>query len=214
MWIFTPAQPTSVAGALDGAKEKTPPEQFRAFEGAGAISKWKVEIRPEDNRHLDRDSITDVVFELTYTARRGGERAAQAARDLRGDYDSAKINRLMSIKDEYPAEWQKLRQIFEGDPGGADPPTISLNNLRDRMPYLWAASVAHDKFDLGVFVVGGDCDVSIADEAINLTDFADETRRGTRSSCPEFDDSWLLSVEGAQFPRSILFAIAPKPDNG
>jgi hypothetical protein len=46
-------------------------ERYLPFEGAGVISQWHLELRPEANR-FDLATLTDVIFHLRYTARDGG----------------------------------------------------------------------------------------------------------------------------------------------
>ena len=48
-------------------------ERYLPFEGAGAISRWRIELPIETNR-FDRNTISDVIIHLRYTAREGGER--------------------------------------------------------------------------------------------------------------------------------------------
>lgn len=53
-------------------------ERYLPFEGAGAISSWKLEL-PAEFRQFDYDSIADVILHISYTAREGGERLKKAA---------------------------------------------------------------------------------------------------------------------------------------
>jgi hypothetical protein len=46
-------------------------ERFLPFEGAGAISRWRLEL-PTAYRHFDYDTISDVILHMSYTARDGG----------------------------------------------------------------------------------------------------------------------------------------------
>lgn len=55
-------------------------EQYLPFEGAGAISRWRIEL-PPDREAFDLDSISDVVLQLRYTARDGGATLRAAALD-------------------------------------------------------------------------------------------------------------------------------------
>jgi hypothetical protein len=54
-------------------------ERYLPFEGAGAISLWKVEL-PRDTNRFDIAKLADVVFHVSYTARDGGEPLRAAAR--------------------------------------------------------------------------------------------------------------------------------------
>jgi hypothetical protein len=47
-------------------------ERFLPFEGAGAISKWHLEL-PNQFRPFDYMTISDVILHVRYTARQGGD---------------------------------------------------------------------------------------------------------------------------------------------
>jgi hypothetical protein len=54
-------------------------ERYLPFEGAGAISTWRIEM-PKDCNAFDFETISDLVLNLNYTARDGGKRLQDAAR--------------------------------------------------------------------------------------------------------------------------------------
>jgi len=53
-------------------------ERYLPFEGAGAISQWRIEM-PKEFRPFDYDTISDVILHLRYTAREGGKALRDAA---------------------------------------------------------------------------------------------------------------------------------------
>jgi hypothetical protein len=53
------------------------PETPPVFAGNGAISTFRIELKPEQN-HFDRHTITDVILHLTINSRYGGESACEA----------------------------------------------------------------------------------------------------------------------------------------
>ena len=53
-------------------------ERYLPFEYMGAVSRWRIELPPENN-YFDLDTLTDVVLHLNYTAREGGEALREAA---------------------------------------------------------------------------------------------------------------------------------------
>src|SRR6185312_360687 len=53
-------------------------ERYLPFEGAGAISRWQLDL-PTAAPQFDYDTITDVVMTLSYTAREGGDVLKTAA---------------------------------------------------------------------------------------------------------------------------------------
>jgi Tc toxin complex TcA C-terminal TcB-binding domain len=57
-------------------------EGYLPFEGAGAISRWRIDLPMETNA-FDFATISDIVLELGYTAREGGQLLREAARTSR-----------------------------------------------------------------------------------------------------------------------------------
>lgn len=51
-------------------------ERYLPFEGTGAVSTWRLSM-PKTTNHFDFRSITDVLFQLSYTAVDGGEKLRQ-----------------------------------------------------------------------------------------------------------------------------------------
>ena len=75
----------------------------------GAISRWRVELPPENN-YFDPDTLTDLVLHLNYTAREGGEmlrHAAMAAarHKLPGDGWS-----FFDMRHDFPDAWELFRR--------------------------------------------------------------------------------------------------------
>jgi hypothetical protein len=99
-------------------------ERYLPFEGAGAISRWRIELPLETNR-FDRNTISDVIVHLRYTAREGGEalRAAALPAESGG-------SRLFSLRHEFPTEWHRFQH--------AEPDSEQLLLLRrmdERFPF-------------------------------------------------------------------------------
>jgi peptidoglycan hydrolase-like protein with peptidoglycan-binding domain len=117
-------------------------DRYLPFEGAGAASRWRVELDPDCNR-FDLETVSDVVLQLRYTARDGGEQLAQKAKDrwkqAVADAESAPLSRLFSLKQEFPGEWHRLRTVAE--PNGDHVRAIALT--RDRFPTLFARRELH-----------------------------------------------------------------------
>jgi hypothetical protein len=55
-------------------------ERYLPFEGAGALSRWRLEL-PTEYRQFDYNTISDVVLDLSYTARDGGGLLKLGAQD-------------------------------------------------------------------------------------------------------------------------------------
>jgi hypothetical protein len=85
-------------------------ERYLPFEGAGANSRWRLEL-PQDFRQLDYDTISDVVLHLRYTAREGGTTLKDAAiANLRTSFapEGVKLERLFSLRHEFPNQWHRF----------------------------------------------------------------------------------------------------------
>ncbi len=93
-------------------------ERYLPFEGAGAISTWRIELRQADNP-IDLTRLGDVVLTLSYTARGGGaalEAAARADREkgvARGGM-KPDVRQLISLKRDLPEAWKRLEEAPAG----------------------------------------------------------------------------------------------------
>lgn len=104
-------------------------ERYLPFEGAGIISRWRVEIDPAANQ-FDPESLTDVVLHFRYTAVDGGldlraHAHAAARRKLPGPGTSAL--RYLDMQHDLPAQWVSLRE------GKLE--KFSLDVVRDMFPW-------------------------------------------------------------------------------
>jgi hypothetical protein len=112
-------------------------ERYIPFEGAGAISKWRIEL-PEKFRQFDYDSITDVILHLRYTAVEGGDKLKKPATDSVQEYIKSveQLSRqeglfaAFDLKHDFVNEWYKATQ----PPSGATKRLLTLNNLNERLP--------------------------------------------------------------------------------
>jgi len=118
-------------------------ERYLPFEFAGAVSRWRLEL-PPDNNAFDLATLTDVVVTLNFTAREGGNvlrRAASLATRARLPGDGY---RLFDVQHEFADVWAMLKQSirFRGDAGvdgarkGAGPPVLPLHFHRNMFPFL------------------------------------------------------------------------------
>lgn len=82
-------------------------ERYLPFEGAGAISEWKI-VMPKENNYFDFSSMSDFIINIQYTARDGGAEFANKAYAELEDALPQNSMRLFSLKQEYPNEWHKF----------------------------------------------------------------------------------------------------------
>lgn len=106
-------------------------ERYAPFEGAGAISRWKLEL-PANFRMFDYRIMTDVVVQLRYTAVYGGDTLKSIANDYVDSYlKEVKSHKggmwaLFDAKYDFTNEWKEFRSSH----------SLSMPNLDDRLPYF------------------------------------------------------------------------------
>jgi hypothetical protein len=109
-------------------------ERYVPFEGAGTISRWRIEL-PKENNAFDFNTLSDVVLHLKYTAREGGEslkKAARSALELTlSDTAEPPLVRIFSAKHEFPGEWHQFLHPHETD----NKQTLDLALLQERFPF-------------------------------------------------------------------------------
>ncbi len=181
-------------------------ERYIPFEGAGAISKWRLEL-PDQFRQFDYDTITDVIMQLRYTAVEGGDKLKKPAGDSVQEYMKS-VEQLsqqeglfaaFDLKHDFSSEWYKATQ----PPAGATERVLSLNNLNERLP-IFTKGRQPDKIqatDVYVFT-----SANLSSAALTLTQatddfmFTDGPAVGTMKSSVIKDmsspiDSWQLKIQ-------------------
>ena len=93
-------------------------DRYLPFEGAGAISSWKIELPRESNWSVVR-ALKDVVLTVKYMAQEGGgalkEAAKKAAKKATDGMSSERgLVQLLSVKDEFTTQWDKCQSNDEG----------------------------------------------------------------------------------------------------
>ncbi len=108
-------------------------ERYLPFEGAGAVSSWRLEL-PQEIRQFDYNTIADVILHVKYTAREGGstlrglaettlkERLAEIKQRLNQEGLHVAIN----LKHDCPNEWHLLKKNG----------TVDLKIDKFRLPYM------------------------------------------------------------------------------
>jgi hypothetical protein len=120
-------------------------ERYLPFEGAGVISRWRLEI-PKETNAFDLDTITDVILNLRYTAREGGEllrrEALQAAMlppsidqeptvGAMGQPEQVNLRRLFSARHEFPDAWARFLHPAPAEPSQQ----LSFQLSLERFPF-------------------------------------------------------------------------------
>jgi hypothetical protein len=112
-------------------------ERYLPFEGAGAISSWRLEI-PNEVQMFDPETISDIILHIRYTCREAANLASGAITYLKesilGDPEGGLIQ-LFNINQEFPNEWYSFTS-------GADKLAIMIN--KDNFSYWASKSVFGD----------------------------------------------------------------------
>jgi hypothetical protein len=143
-------------------------ERYLPFEGFGVVSQWQLSMPPDCNA-FDFETITDVILNLKYTARSGGDSLRAAAKSAAvlpalpvqplsqsGTSSPAQTNlqRCFSLKHEYPTEWYKFMQPPAAN-GGTSVASMQIILSNDRFPFQYRGkTIKITHADL--FVVFGD----------------------------------------------------------
>ncbi|MEG3918511.1 neuraminidase-like domain-containing protein [Microcoleus sp. T3_A4] len=112
-------------------------ERYIPFEGAGVISKWRLEL-PKEFRQFDYNTISDAIVHIRYTALDGGDKLKKPANDSVMAYIKSveELSRdeglfaAFDLKHDFPNEWYKAMNL----PAGSTERVLMLNNLNDRLP--------------------------------------------------------------------------------
>jgi len=122
-------------GQNDSGRPTPASEGYRSsFEGAGAISQWRVEI-PTEFKMFDPNTISDLILHFQLTALDGGDRlkaAANAAltQSLANAIDNGPLLRLFSLRQDFSTEWSKFVNSRSGDA------SMKMDLTKDLFPYF------------------------------------------------------------------------------
>jgi peptidoglycan hydrolase-like protein with peptidoglycan-binding domain len=98
-------------------------ERYLPFEGAGAVSQWRLDL-PAGRNQFDLSSLRDVVLHLRYTARAGGPALVAAARANLDAVLPAAGTLLLALHQDFAAEWVRF---LRPEAGGVQALRIALD---------------------------------------------------------------------------------------
>src|SRR5262249_51712898 len=107
-------------------------ERYLPFEFLGAISRWRIEL-PSENNFFDMDTLSDVILNLNYTAREGGEMLRRVANEVAQCHVRHGWS-LFDVRHEFPDAWQRFRNARRHQKKGERELTLELS--RRLFPYL------------------------------------------------------------------------------
>src|SRR5215208_1608163 len=86
-------------------------ERYLPFEGAGAISQWRIEL-DKDLAQFDHDTISDVIIHLRYTAREGGEQLKNSSKkniqSILKQVKKSPFVQIFSASHGFPNQWYQF----------------------------------------------------------------------------------------------------------
>jgi hypothetical protein len=117
-------------------------DRYLPFEGAGAISTWRLTM-PTSTNAFDFKSVTDVILKVQYTARDGGDTLRSLAVGANPKPPATSLVRMFDARRDFPNDWYAF-----GHPADASATTFTLQLSvdSDRFPYLYRhriGSAAH-----------------------------------------------------------------------
>ncbi|KAF2809580.1 uncharacterized protein BDZ99DRAFT_520924 [Mytilinidion resinicola] len=152
-------------------------ERYLPFEGAGAISSWKLELPSTALQAFDYGSITDVLVNLRYTSLNGGDSfkaaavgsVATFAKSVQGLADTQGLFAVFDLQVDFSSAW--ARAVAGPAPSSplstaASPSArvFNLDRLADRLPF-YARSMSANPTAQDVAVI---TKTSVAADAFSL----------------------------------------------
>ena len=105
-------------------------ERYLPFEGAGAISSWKISL-PAGSNMFDLKSVSDVILHINYTAKDGGAVLAGAASISLSQIQPPYAAIIFSMKNDFPTEWNDFIENYSGGTG-----TLNFEIKDEHKPYF------------------------------------------------------------------------------
>jgi hypothetical protein len=106
-------------------------ERYLPFEFYGAVGRFRIEM-PQENNFFDFDALSDVILNVNYTAREGGDllrRAANEAAQCHARHGWS----LFDVRHEFPDAWQLFRASPRNREGER---SMALRFTRRMFPFI------------------------------------------------------------------------------
>lgn len=121
-------------------------ERYMPFEGAGVISKWKLEL-PNQFRQFDYNTISDVIINVSYTSCEGGQLLKEKASDSLAkrikNEEGYPQYALFDLKHDFAQEWYKAMLNSNVD-------KMIVVDIKSRLPYITNGRTC-DVIDIKIF---------------------------------------------------------------
>lgn len=167
-------------------------ERYLPFEGAGAVSKWKIEL-PNDIPQFDFETISDVILHIRYTCREAGHLKTAATdyvkEEILQEPQHDELLQLFNINHDFPNEWN----LFKTAVNNAQR-KLMLNVDKNYFPY-WTKPLGMEDTITATF-----CSIDWKKKRLTI---ATENMDFTGDA----DTGWSLTIDNAQ---NVLFAFLNK----
>ncbi len=110
-------------------------ERYLPFEYAGAVSRWRVELPIETNA-FDIDTANDLIFQLSYTAREGGDMLRKASWAAASCLLPGAGLRFFDWRQDFADTWQRFKMTVPASDAPDRTRALTLRMSRGMFPYL------------------------------------------------------------------------------
>ena len=173
-------------------------DRYLPFEGAGAISRWQLEM-PDEFRQFDYDSISDVILHMNYMAKEGGQTLANGATEhlsnsidnLVTGTDSPGLHQSFSMRHDFPTEFHRFLYPANNVASQA----LTLNLSQNYFPYMFRdRAISIDQVHLFVQATDEFIGSDVADSTFTLT-------------CPGGESTLVLGSSGLVNTQGLSYAL-------
>jgi len=197
-------------------------ERYLPFEGAGAISEWRIELsQDKDFRQFDYNTISDIILHLRYTARDGGGiLKGKAIEELRTILSGATLQlaekrkglfRLFSAKHEFPNDWYRFLRPKEDQTDQS----LQVNLDKERFPFQFrdeTITITTVEFFLKLKGLSQDSLASIGTIPLTLLQGTTLIKDMELRSEPTLGGLYHAEVELNEAQVPVVWSIAAKED--
>ncbi len=110
-------------------------ERYLPFEYAGAVSRWRIEL-PIDTNAFDIDTVSDLIIQLSYTAREGGAPLRQASWAAASCLLPGAGLRFFDWRQDFADAWQRFKAAVPAAEAPECARPLTLRMSRGMFPYL------------------------------------------------------------------------------
>jgi len=110
-------------------------ERYLPFEYAGAVSRWRIELPIETNA-FDIDTVSDLIFQLSYTSREGGSMLRKASWAAASCLLPGAGLRFFDWRQDFADTWQRFRATVPAPERPDCTRALTLRMSRGMFPYL------------------------------------------------------------------------------